>query len=419
MSARPAIYLDSNAGAPLHPEVAAALLPFLSSSENFVHSNPSSLHAFGRKARKALNQARTQILQSLGLPGEDKSRAGTLAQSEVVFTSSGTEANHMAIRSALRESFSHARSSTVPPSPFEKTHWIATAVEHDSVLQLIEEFRGAGGEVDFLPVNADGVSDPESLQALLKPHTALVSILWVNNETGVIQPLTELIATLQRHQKTQTRPARLHVDAAQAWGKLPIVLRERGEADCSTIDYLTLSGHKIGALAGTGVLWARSRRDVSPLMPGKQQNELRGGTENLLGIVSLGAAASAMDPDSYRNELAPLRDELQDAISKRIPGVWVNGVDSARVANTLSLSFDHLQGEGLVQRLDLAGYCVSSGSACASGTASPSHVLMAMGRSEAQARASLRISLCRGIRREELKGFVNALEDAVARFRSS
>jgi cysteine desulfurase len=205
--------------------------------------------------------------------------------------------------------------------------------------------------------------------------------------------------------------ALLHVDAAQAWGKLPI------DVTASPAQLMTFSGHKIGGLAGSGLLWLARGTAARAVIPGKQEKGRRGGTENVAGIVAMGAAASAIDPEACASSLAALRDRLERAICERIPGTLVNGGTAPRVGNTLNLSFEGVEGDGLVIALDLAGYSVSAGSACASGVLEPSHVLLALGRSRAQAMSAIRISLPPGTRWEELEDFVTQLEQIVGRIR--
>jgi cysteine desulfurase len=286
-------------------------------------------------------------------------------------------------------------------------HWITTPVEHDSVLQLVSWFQGRGGQVSFIPVDSEGSVDVSTLPSLFKPETALVSIAWVNNETGVIADVS-LAATL-----TKAQGVPLHVDGAQAWGKLPIDVTALGA------QFVAFSAHKIGALAGTGVLWVGKGARVNAVLPGKQEKGRRGGTENVLGAIAAGRAASELSPASFAARVAPLRDRLESTITSRIPGTRVNGGGAPRVANTLNLSFDGIEGDGLVPALDLAGYSVSSGSACSSGALEPSHVLLAMGRTKAQAMAALRVSLADAVEWSELEGFVDTLVRIVERMRKA
>jgi len=384
--AKAATYLDSNAGAPLKSQVREALCSLFSGESGVLIPNPSSIHSHGRFAKRVLADAREKIARSLG-PNTDPE--------QLVFTSSGSEANQLAIRSVLGPRLSRG----------DKPHWITTPMEHDSNLQMANWVTQSGGKVSFLRVNPDGTPDILSISELLCPETALVSLVWVNNETGVISDLPAMT------QKLQGLSIPLHVDAAQAWGKLPMD-EQRIHAQ-----FLTFSAHKIGGLAGAGGLYLERGNSVSAAILGKQEKGRRGGTENLLGIMAMGVAAGELKPQEWAGRVAPVRDRLQQEICQRIEGVQVNGSQAARVANTLNLSFKGVEGEGLVLALDLAGYCVSSGSACSSGVLAPSHVLLAMGLTRAQAMSAVRVSLADELPWEVLSGFVLALEKAVSRVR--
>ncbi len=396
MLAKAAIYLDSNAGAPLSPQVAQALLPFLGEAGGFI-PNPSSIHSHGRSAKRALADAREKTALKWGV-GVDPE--------QLVLTSSGSEANQLVIRSVLETALASSKTSA--------PHWITTSVEHDSVQQMIRWFEERGGSVSIIPVDTHGVLRWDILSEMLASRkaqnlapSALLSAVWVNNETGVITDAVKL------RQITLEYSIPLHLDAAQAWGKLPCDLK------ALNAEYVTFSAHKIGGLAGTGGVWLKRGSRVQPLILGKQEKGRRGGTENLLGIIAMGAAASQIQPEKWSLEIAPLRDRLEQAILERIPGAFVNGSGAERVANTLSVSFDGVEGDGLVMALDLAGYSVSSGSACSSGVLEPSHVLLAMGRTRPQAMAAVRISLSQALSWDILEGFVNALSQVVSRVRKA
>ncbi|OFZ05985.1 MAG: hypothetical protein A2070_08595 [Bdellovibrionales bacterium GWC1_52_8] len=389
MLKRVATYLDSNAGAPLQPCVVDALLPFLSESDRTLIPNPSSIHSFGRNARRCLSTARQQIAGSLG-PKIDPE--------QVIFTSGGTESNQLAVQGFLG-TFLEAG---------VRPHWITTPVEHDSVLQIVSWFQKRGGRVSFLPVDFNGAPVVSALESLWNEQTKLVSVIWANNETGVVSDVEAL------SQEVVRLGGVLHLDAAQAWGKLPIDLSRLGA------DMVSFSGHKIGGLAGSGALWVKPGLKLDSLIAGKQEKGRRGGTENLLGIISMGAAASTLDlaaVESWASSLEPLRDRLQNAICERIPRVIVHGASGRRVANTLNLSFEGVASDGLVMALDLSGYAVSSGAACASGAMEPSHVLLAMGRSPGEAIGAIRISLPREVNWPVLSDFVDELEKIVNRIR--
>lgn len=388
-----ATYLDVNAGAPLHPKAREALLHFLGADSpvatptTALIPNPSSIHSWGRKAKRALAEAREQVAASLG--------SGTDPE-QVLFTSSGSEANQLVIQSVLLKALKKG-----------PAHWITSSVEHDSVLQMVKWFQSLGGAVTLLPVDASGSLSAGALSGAVREDTALVTLVWVNNETGVILDLPQILAEL----KTQSVP--LHLDCAQAWGKLEFNVNTLG------INYATFSGHKIGGLAGTGVLWQKPGFPVDSLIYGKQEKGRRGGTENLLGLIALGVAANQLSPKVWIERVTPLRDFALRRIQEEIPGTRVNGEGATRVANTLNLSFDGVDGDGLVMALDLAGFSVSSGSACSSGAMEPSHVLKAMGKSDQAAMAAIRVSFSPELDTETLERFVLALKKVVFRVRAS
>lgn len=391
MSQRSAIYLDSNAAAPLHPRVVEALAAYSSLSLG----NPSSIHAAGRRSKRLIGDARSAIARSLGKRIDPES---------ITFCSSGSEANQWVIRSVLA------------CLPGVRPHWVTSAVEHDCTLQLariVEEPQIAAVERNWdctiLPVDDQGRLELQSLERALRADTRLVSFVWVNNETGVIQDPKPLIQAI----RARAPGAKIHVDAAQAWGKLALDLTELGA------DYVTFSSHKIGAPSGVGLIWsAPGARLCGTLIPGKQEKGRRGGTENVLGIHLTGVAAASLDIPLFDAHTRELRDLLEREVLSRIPGVRVNGASAVRVPNTSNLSFPGVGGDGLVMALDLQGFCVSAGSACSSGVLEPSHVLLALGLDKNLALSSLRISLSRQNTREEVLGFAQALEKTVIRMRS-
>ena len=386
MQRRTAIYLDANAGAPLKPTVQEVLFSWLK-EPSVIIPNSSSIHAYGRKAKKAVAEARESIAFSLG-PKTDPE--------QLIFTSSGTESNQLVIQSVIRSALDQGI----------KPHWITTPVEHDSNRQMVEWVLRQGGTVSELPVDQQGVPVALALREMIRPETVLVSALWVNNETGVISPIEKISSICRKAEVC------LHVDGAQAWGKLPLDLDHLGA------QWVTFSGHKIGALAGTGVVWVARGQKVHSVILGKQEKGRRGGTENTLGVIALGAAARSLDPVGWAARVAPLRDRLQAELCQQISGMIVNGGEARRVANTLNLSFEGIEGDSLIMALDLAGYSVSSGSACASGVLEPSHVLMAMGRSKREAMAAVRISLADEMPWDDLEQFCKALKTIVERVRS-
>jgi len=391
------IYLDANATTPLLPEVFDAMRPFL--LENF--GNASSIHQQGQRARAAVDKARAAVARLLNVKS-----------SEIVFTSGGTESDNLALFGAV--------------APGD--HLITSAVEHHAVLHAAEALAKRGVEVTFLACDADGIVAPAALAAALRPNTRLVSIMFANNETGVIQPVEELARITRQHSA-----ALFHTDAVQGAGKLPLNLAAEGQF--ANIDLLSLSGHKMYAPQGTGVLFVRSGVKLAPLFHGgTHERQRRAGTENVAGIVALGKAAElaaawlATIPGApclasetsadCPGALAALRDRLEQGILAEVAACGVNGAAVARTANTTNLFFDHLEAESLVITLDLNGVSVSGGSACQSGASEPSHVLTAMGLSPARARASIRISLSRTTTAEEIDEALRIIPASVAQLRS-
>jgi cysteine desulfurase len=397
------IYLDANATTPLLPEVFDAMRPFW--IEHF--GNASSVHQPGRQARAAVERARESVARLLHC-----------IPSEVVFTSGGTESDNLALFGVLN----HATATTL--------HLITSAIEHDAILHAAQSLakNGAHGtpvEVTFLPCNPQGIIEPAALAAAIRPDTTLVSIMHSNNETGVIQPLAELAAI------AHASGALFHTDAVQAAGKLPLDLSPTGEL--KDVDLLSLSGHKMYAPQGTGVLFVRRSVRLAPLFfGGSHERQRRAGTENVAGIVALGkaaelantwltaepaATADSTNPPANPTALAALRGHLEQTLLREIPESGVNGASSPRVCNTSSLYFDHLEAEALVIALDLKGISVSGGSACQSGASEPSHVLTAMGLPPARARATIRISLSRLTTQAEVDAALKIIPTAVARLR--
>jgi cysteine desulfurase len=399
------IYMDANATTPLLPEVLDAMRPYW--SEHF--GNASSIHQRGQHARAAIDRARESVGELLNC------RAA-----EVVFTSGGTESDNLALFGVL--------------APGD--HLITTGIEHHAVLHAAEALAERGVEVTFLPCTSQGLIEPAELHAALRPSTTLVSVMLANNETGVIQPMRELAGL------AHAAGALFHTDAVQAAGKLPLDVAALG------CDLLSLSGHKMYAPQGTGVLFVRRNVRLRPLFfGGLHERGRRPGTENVAGIVGLGKAAelartwladetpsallandlpayvppangSAASTSSSPHHLAALRDRLEQGILAAVPGSGVNGAGAPRVSNTTNIYFDHVEAEALVIALDLKGLAVSGGSACQSGATEPSHVLTAMGLTPARARSSVRFSLTRLTTADEVDHVLTLVPSAVARLRS-
>jgi cysteine desulfurase len=377
------IYLDHNATTPLHPAVSKAMARVLREP----HGNPSSTHAEGAAAREQVERARVRVAALVGVEPD-----------EVVFTAGATEANNTALRGALR-----ARGGA-------PGHVVCSAVEHPSVDAPLRALEAEGWRVSRVPVGADGRVEASAMSAAVRDDTALISLIWANNETGVVQPVQE-VAELARQ-----RGVPFHSDATQALGKLPVDLHE------TPVDLLALSAHKLNGPTGVGCLVARRGVAWEPLLlGGPQERRRRGGTENVTGIVGLGVACErAREERAERARVgARLRDRLWDGIRSKVAGVRRNGSDRHVLPNTLNVEFEGVAGEVLLQALDLEGIAASAGSACASGSIEPSAVLLAMGRSPESAGASLRFSVGLGNDDSQIDRVLALLPDLVERARGA
>ena len=363
------IYLDNNATTRLAPEVRDALLPLLDEE----YGNPSSKNALGERAKKIVMTAHQQVATAVNA-----------SPAEVVFTSCATESTHTAILAALKH-FDGSR-----------RHIVSTQVEHPSTLSLLQQLQQEGVRVTLLGVNAQGELDLDEVEAAIGDDTALVSIMWANNETGVIFPV-EAIAQLAK-----SRGALFHTDAVQAIGRLMLNWQR------SNIDMLSFSGHKLHATKGCGVLLVRKGYTLSPLLFGSQERKRRGGTENMLGIVSLGVAVSLFDITEMLR-IALLRDYLETQLTFALPFATINACSASRVANTSNIRFGELNADVLLTQLESAGVVASLGAACQAGGSAPSHVLSAMGMDKAAANASLRFSLSRYTSRSEIERAVDLI----------
>ena len=349
-------YFDNNATTRVAPEVVDAMLPFLREQ----WGNPSSAYTFGRQVAKHVEHAREQVAALINADPR-----------EVVFTSCGTESNNSAWHSAL---------ATHP----HKRHIITTAVEHSANIKYADYLRKQGVEVTLLPVESDGSVDIHVLGETIRDDTALVSVMWANNETGVIFPIEEIAAICQ------SKSVLFHTDAVQTPGKLKIDVADVG------VDFLSLSAHKLHAPKGIGLLYIKKRTRYQPyVIGGGQERGKRGGTENVANIVAFGRAAElAMSHLTDENtRVRALRDKLEHGLLKHVPGAIRNGAKEPRLPNTANLSFNGVEAEGILTLLDEVGICASSGSACTTGSLDPSHVLTAMGCSAERARGSIRLSL--------------------------
>ncbi len=369
---------DANAGAPLLPEVAAHLATALADS----WGNPSSVHQIGRKARHRLDRARERVAAALG----------AASPREIIFTGSGSEAAALAIIGAFR-----ARSTLA------RTRVVTTAIEHPCVLGAVAQLEREGARVTRVKPKADGAVALDDVIAALTDDTLLCSVMAVNNETGVVQPVGALA------RECTARGVLFHCDAVQGFGRLPMSLRE------VPADLLSFSAHKLGGPAGVGVLYDSRAVEVAALTPGHQENGRRGGTPS---VAFAEAAALALEhaqatQDEFRSRVTVLRDDFERQLVQRLPGATVHGASAARVGNTSNVRFPGVDGEALLIALDLAGICVSTGAACASGSLSPSHVLLAMGLTSSEAHATLRFSLGADANQAQVEQVLVALERAV------
>ena len=349
--------------------------------------NPSSIHALGQEAKTVLDRARSAVAELLG--GEP---------TEVIFTSGGSESDNLAIRGVTE---------TLSRTP--RRHIVASAIEHEAVLQTMKILGKAGWRTTLVGVDDTGVVDPDRVAEAITEETALVSVMHANNEIGTIQPVAELAA--RAHQQG----ALFHTDAVQSVGKLPVDVRALG------VDLLSLSAHKLNGPKGVGALWIRrGTRLQSQLTGGKQERNRRAGTENVPGLAGFGVAAElARDKGAEESSrVAALRDRLEAGILARVPGTMVNGDSARRVANTTNISFERVEAESLLIALDLDGVAVSTGSACTSGTLAPSHVLRAMGYSPHRTQNSIRFSLGLGNTADEIDQVVSLLPGIVERLRA-
>ncbi|MBW8866968.1 MAG: cysteine desulfurase [Acidobacteria bacterium] len=352
------VYFDYNATTPLAPDV----IEIIGRASRDVFGNASSVHRFGQQAKAMLDDARSSVA---ALVGGDPS--------EVVFTSGGTEADNFALRGAAEAL-----------EPTGRRHLIASAIEHEAVLNTVKALARRRWQVTLLPVDPSGIVSPDRLRESITDDTAIVSVMHANNEIGTIQPIAALAEIAHAH------GALMHTDAVQSAGKIPVDVRALG------VDLLSLSAHKFNGPKGAGSLWIkRGTRLQSTMTGGKHERNRRAGTENVPAIAGLGVAAR-LAAEKYGTEatrIAALRDRLEQQILATVPGTAVNGARDSRVPNTTNISFDRVEAESLLIALDLEGVAVSTGSACSSGTLEPSHVLKAMGLPAHRTQNSLRFSL--------------------------
>jgi len=375
------VYADNNATTRVDDEVLEEMLPYFKE----FYGNPSSIHTFGRQVASKMDLARERVATILG--------ADT---SEIVFTSCGTESNNYAIHSSLE---AHP----------DKKHVVTTKVEHPAVLNVCKYFGKNGYEVTELGVNSDGMLDLDELRDSIKDNTAIVSIMHANNETGVIFPIEEIGKIIKE------KGALFHCDAVQAIGKIPVNLKN------SHIDLLSMSGHKLHAPKGVGVLFIRKGVRIDPLMiGGHQEDNRRSGTENVPYIIGLGKACELAEGfvKQEQTEVRRLRDKLEKGIKDQLTHVVISGENSERLPNTSNVSFEYVEGEATLLLLDMAGIATSSGSACTTGSAEPSHVLQAMGIPPVTSRGTIRFSLSKYNTEDDVDYILEKLVPIVKRLQS-
>lgn len=376
------IYLDNNATTPLDSEVFKEMTPYLTT----IYGNPSSIHMAGRKSKSAIEKARDQVAKALNT-----------SASEIYFTSGGTESDNMAIRG-----LAHALKD-------KGNHIISSKIEHPAVLNTLEELKSEGYEITLLDVDKNGFVNLEQLERSITNKTILITIMYANNEIGTIEPVSEIGKIAKRHNVL------FHTDAVQAVGHVNIDLQKLG------VDALSLSAHKFYGPKGVGALYLKKGAPFSKItFGGHQERDRRPGTENTAGIVGLGKAIELATAllDQNKAQIETLRDYFISQITSKLTGVAINGDLKKRISNNINISFSGVDGETLLQNLDLMGICVSSGSACSSGSLAPSHVLLALGLDKATAKSSIRVSLNKYNTKEELDFTIDAIVKIVNNLRN-
>ncbi len=389
------VYLDYNATTPVEPQVLDAMLPYFSAD----FANASSIHTPGQRARSAVETAREQVAALIGARPQ-----------EVVFTSGGTESDNHAIFGVLGSFVAQpilaVRSSSPQPGP---PHIISTTIEHEAVLNSCQALEKEGFAVSYLPVTREGIVEPDSVRATIRPETVLITMMQANNELGTVQPLEEIGRIAKEHK------IHFHSDAVQSAGKIPI------DVNALNVNLLSLSGHKLYAPKGVGALYVRSGTHLRLLLyGGHHQRGFRPGTENVAGIVGLGKAAEIARASlaSDAKHVSALRDKLESGLLERVPQIRMNGGLAPRTPNTTNIMFPGIEGEALVIALDLKGLACSVGAACSSGAVEPSHVLTAIGLSQEEAKSSLRFSLGRHTTQSEIDFALEVIRAAVAQLRA-
>jgi cysteine desulfurase len=376
------VYLDHSATTPMRKEVLESMLPFLSEA----YGNASSVHRWGREARIAVEEAREKIAELIGA-----------SANEIYFTSGGTESDNIAILGTAKAKENKGK------------HIITSSIEHHAVLDSCIELEKRGFEITYVPVDSDGIVNPEDVRKALREDTILVTIMLANNEVGTIQPIKEIAEI------TKEAGVALHTDAVQAAGSLKLDVNDLG------VDMLTISAHKFYGPKGIGILYVKRGPRPKPLVyGGNQEKKVRPGTESVANIVGMAKALelAVLEMDEVNERLTKLRNMLIEGVESSIPDVILNGHREKRLPNNANISFLFIEGESLILSLDALGVAVSSGSACTSGSLDPSHVLMNMGMDHQQAHGSLRMTLGRGTSEEDIEYVLEKLPNIVDRLRA-
>jgi cysteine desulfurase len=375
------IYFDHNATTPITPEVLAAMLPYLTEE----YGNASSIHAYGQNARDAVEQARSSVAALVGARAAD-----------IMFTSGGTESNNHAILGA------------VAAAPGKAKHMITSAIEHVAVLDSCRALAKSGIDLTVLPVDREGLVNPEDVRNAIRPETVLITLMLANNEIGTIEPIEEICKIAAE------KGIVFHADAVQAAGKIPIDVEKLG------VDLLSISAHKFNGPKGVGALYIRKGTQLVPLLyGGHSERDRRPGTEDVAAIAGMGKAAelARMGMREENERMRSLRDRLERGLLNRVPHSWVNCARAPRVPNTSNLTFPFIEGEAMVIALDLKGIACSTGAACSSGAVEPSHVLMALGLPPEDARATLRLSLGHQTSDDEIDFALETIPPVIERLR--
>ena len=385
------VYLDHNATTPLHPEVKSAIIEAME-----IYGNASSMHQPGQAAHRAIEASRTTIASFLGC-----------APDELIFTGSGSEANNTVLNSIYCERLSCTNQSC-KENHHCKNHLITTTIEHPSVLQTVKCYERRGFEVSYVPVDKYGIVDPEDIRKAIRPDTGLISVMYANNETGSIQPIQEIAAIAKE------KGVYFHTDAVQALGKQPFSLRDL------KVDFMSLSGHKICAPKGIGLLYVNKNTRICPLIyGGHHERNRRAGTENTLSIIGFGKAIEILEKEMHTNnaKMLKLRNKLREGLLERIPHMDINGHQENCLPNSLNVTFAYVEGESILLYADFEGIAFSTGSACSTGSLDPSHVILALGVDPEHAHGSIRFSLGRDNTEEDIDYVLEKLPPIIEKLR--